>query len=150
MLPLKSHIPKAINTGSMVKTCDNSGAKILRIVSIKGSKTVEGRKPAAGIADLILASVRSGNPEMRKQVVFAVIVRQKKELRRPNGERIKFEDNAAVVLKDDKGNPKGTIFKGAIAKEACERWPGIAIGIAVIVILLSILVWWLYVDPRAF
>jgi ribosomal protein L14 len=40
--------------------------------------------------------------------------------------RIKFEDNAVVVLKDDKGNPKGTIFKGPIAKEACSRWPGVA------------------------
>jgi len=126
MIPLRSKIPKAINTGSLLKTCDNSGAKVIRVVSIKGSKPVEGRKPAAGIGDLILASVRSGNPDMRKQVVFAVIVRQKKEFRRPNGERIKFEDNAAVVLKDDKGNPKGTIFKGALAKEACERWPGIA------------------------
>ncbi|MBW2993000.1 uL14 family ribosomal protein, partial [Candidatus Woesearchaeota archaeon] len=67
-----------------------------------------------------------GKPDMRKQVVFAVIVRQKKEYRRPNGMRVKFEDNAAVVLKDDKGNPKGTIFKGAIAKEVCERWPAIA------------------------
>ena len=72
------------------------------------------------------ASVQSGRPDMRKQVVYAVIVRQRKEYRRADGMRIKFEDNSAVVLKDDKGNPKGTIFKGAIAKEACERWPGIA------------------------
>jgi len=63
---------------------------------------------------------------MRKQVVFAIIVRQKKDYRRPDGSRIKFADNAAAVLKDEKGNPKGTIFKGAIAKEACSRWPGIA------------------------
>ena len=54
------------------------------------------------------------------------VVRQKKEYRRPDGTRIKFEDNAAVVLKDEKGNPKGTMLKGAIAKEACDRWPGIA------------------------
>jgi len=40
--------------------------------------------------------------------------------------RIKFEDNAAVVLKDDKGNPKGTIIKGPVAKEAADRWPGVA------------------------
>lgn len=63
---------------------------------------------------------------MRKTTVLAVIVRQKKEYRRPDGMRIKFEDNAAVVLKDDKGNPKGTIFKGPIAREAAERYPGIA------------------------
>ena len=75
---------------------------------------------------MIKGSVIKGKPEIRKQVVIAVIVRQRKEYRRPNGMRIKFEDNAVVVLKDDKGNPKGTIFKGAIAKEACERWPGVA------------------------
>ena len=63
---------------------------------------------------------------MRKQVVHAIIVRQKKEYKRTDGSRIKFEDNAVVVLKDEKGNPKGTMFKGAIAKEVCERWPGIA------------------------
>ena len=59
-------------------------------------------------------------------VVPAVIVRQKKEYRRPDGTRVCFEDNAAVVLKDEKGSPKGTIFKGPIAKEAAERWPEIA------------------------
>ena len=126
MQPIKARIPKAINVGSAVETCDNSGAKVIRVVSVIGSKTVEGRKPSCGVADLVLASVRKGAPEMRKQVVYAIIVRQRKEYLRPSGIRIKFEDNAAVVLKDDKGNPKGTILKGAIAKEACERWPGIA------------------------
>jgi ribosomal protein L14 len=47
--------------------------------------------------------------------------------------RIKFEDNAAVVLKDDKGNPKGTIFKGAVAKEACERWSALSKTASIIV-----------------
>ncbi|MFH1589766.1 MAG: 50S ribosomal protein L14 [archaeon] len=126
MKPIKANVTKGLNAGSMLETCDNSGAKLLRLISVKGSKTVKGRTPAGGVGDLIQASVKKGKPEMRKQVVFAVIVRQKKEYKRPNGTRIKFEDNAAVVLKDDKGNPKGTIFKGPIAKEACERWPGIA------------------------
>ncbi|MEK6968006.1 MAG: 50S ribosomal protein L14 [Nanoarchaeota archaeon] len=126
MQPIKANVTKGLNVGSLVETCDNSGAKIIHLISVKGSKTVKGRKPRCGVGDLVLASVRKGNPDMRKTVVFAIIVRQKKEYKRPGGERIKFEDNAAVVLKDDKGNPKGTIFKGAIAKEACERWPGIA------------------------
>ncbi len=126
MKALKARIPKSLNHGSIVPTCDNSGARLLRVVSIKGAKTVRRRKPAGGVGDLILASVIAGNQEMRKQVVFAVIVRQKKEYRRTDGTLIKFEDNSAVVLKDDKGNPKGTIFKGPIAKEATERWPGVA------------------------
>lgn len=126
MQAVKARITRALPVGSLVETCDNSGAKVLRMFSVKGQKTVKGRLSAAGVGDLVLATVRRGKPEMRKQIVFAVIVRQKKEYRRPNGTRISFEDNAAVVLKDDKGNPKGTIFKGAIAKEACDRWPGVA------------------------
>jgi len=122
----KSNITKAFQKESRIETCDNSGAKMLKLISVKGSKTVKGRNSSAGIGDLISASVVKGRPDMRKQVVLAVIVRQKKEYRRPNGVRIKFEDNAAVVLKDDKGTPKGTIFKGPIAKEVTERWPGIA------------------------
>ena len=71
---------------------------------------------------MVMASVVKGKPEMRKQTVLAVIVRQKKEYKRKDGTRIKFEDNAAVIVKDEKANPKGTILKGAVAKEAIERW----------------------------
>jgi large subunit ribosomal protein L14 len=126
MKAIKANITKGLSVGSTIETCDNSGAKVLRIISVIKRKTVKRRKPDCGIADLIMASVKKGRPDMRKQVVYAVIVRQKKEYKRFDGTRIKFEDNAAVVLKDNKGNPKGTIFKGAIAKEACERWTGIA------------------------
>lgn len=126
MKALKARITKGIQAGTRMHTCDNSGAKMLKIFSFKGSRTVKGRRPSGGVGDLVLASVIKGKPEIRKQVVFAIIVRQKKEYRRPDGTRIKFEDNAAVVLKDDQGNPKGTMLKGPIAKEACERWPGIS------------------------
>ena len=126
MQAVKARITRALNVESQVETCDNSGAKVIKIFTVIGSKTTKGRLSAAGVSDLVMASVKRGRPDMRKQVVYAVIVRQKKEYRRADGMRIKFEDNAAVVLKDDKGNPKGTIFKGAIAKEVCERWPAIA------------------------
>ena len=126
MQAVKSRITRALNVESQVETCDNSGAKVIKIFAVIGNKTTKGRLSAAGVADLVMASVKRGRPDMRKQVVYAVIVRQQKEYRRADGTRIKFEDNAAVVLKDDKGNPKGTIFKGAIAKEVCERWPAIA------------------------
>ena len=126
MKAVKANIVKALPHRAQVPTCDNSGAKVLRITSIRGQKTVKGRYPKCGVGDFIMASVIKGNPEMRKQVVPAVIVRQKKEYRRPDGTRVCFEDNAAVVLKDEKGSPKGTIFKGPIAKEAAERWPEIA------------------------
>lgn len=126
MQAVKAWIPKALPHGCCVPTCDNSGAKLIKIVSVFNSKTSRGRYPAAGIGDIVYGAVKKGTQQMRKTVVFAVIVRQKKEYRRPDGMRIKFEDNAAVVLKDEKGNPKGTILKGPIAKEACDRWPAVA------------------------
>ena len=133
MKPVNAKITRPLPVGSVVNTCDNSGAKVLKIFNVKSHKTRRGRISAAGIGDIVNASVKKGRPDMRKKTVFAVIVRQKKEYRRPDGTRIKFEDNAAVVLKDDKGNPQGTIFKGAIAKEACERWPGISKVASIIV-----------------
>ncbi|HZX45315.1 MAG TPA: 50S ribosomal protein L14 [Candidatus Nanoarchaeia archaeon] len=126
MQAIKARVTRALQVSTRVETCDNSGAKVLKIFSVYRNKTVKGRRQAAGVGDLVMTSVVRGKPEMRKQTVLAVIVRQKKEYRRPDGMRVKFEDNAAVVLKDDKGNPKGTIFKGPIAKEATERWPGVA------------------------
>lgn len=126
MKAVRSKVTRALPVGAEILTCDNSGAKVIRIVSVKGHKTVRGRMPAAGVGDMVMVSVKKGKLEMRKTVVPAVIVRQKKEYRRADGTRIRFEDNAAVVLKDDKGNPKGTIFKGPIAKEIVERWPAVA------------------------
>lgn len=126
MQAIKGRVTRGIPVGSEVSTCDNSGAKLLRVFTVVGQKTVHRRRPAAGVGDLVMASVKRGKPEMRKQVVHAIIVRQRKEYRRPDGMRIKFADNAAVVLKDEKGNPKGTIFKGPLAKEACTRWPAVA------------------------
>lgn len=126
MKAVRAKIVRSMPMGTLVSVCDNSGAKLVKIFSVKTMKTVKGRQPAAGIGDLVNASVVKGRPDVRKQVVQAIIVRQKKEYRRPDGTRIKFEDNAAVILKDEKGTPKGTIFKGPIAKEATERWPGLA------------------------
>ena len=126
MKAVRAKVTRGLNFGSLIPVCDNSGAKVIRLFGVKRHKTVKGRYQSAGVGDMIMASVVKGRPDIRKQAVLAVIVRQRREYRRPDGTRIKFEDNAAVVLKDDKGNPKGTIFKGAIAKEACDRWPGIA------------------------
>jgi len=126
MKPIKANMTKGLQKGSYITACDNSGAKVLWIISFRGGKGTKGRKPRGGVGDYITASVRSGNPEMRKKVVNAVIVRQAKEYKRKDGTRIKFEDNAAVVIKDEKGNPKGTLIKGPIAKEIAERWPVIS------------------------
>src|SRR3989344_6517461 len=117
MKPIASRVSRALPVGTRIEVCDNSGAKIIKIFSVKGGKTTKGRYPAAGVGDMVNASIVKGRPGMKKQVVQAVIVRQRKSYRRLTGERIKFEDNAAIILKDEKGSPKCTRFKGAIAKE---------------------------------
>lgn len=126
MKAVKSTVTRGLPVGSELPTCDNSGAKVVKIIAVKGHKTKKGRYPAAGVGDLVMVSVKKGRPDMRKQVVPAVVVRQRRPYRRPDGTMLKFDDNAVVVLKDEKGNPKGTIFKGPIAREATERWPGVA------------------------
>lgn len=126
MKAVKANVTRGLPLGAEIETCDNSGAKVLKIFAVKGHKTRKGQSQAAGVGDMVLAAVKKGRPDMRKQVVPAIIVRQRKEYRRADGTRVAFEDNAAVVLKDDKGNPKGTIFKGPIAKEAASRWPAVA------------------------
>lgn len=126
MKAIKAANTRPLTFGSVIPTCDNSGAKILRLISVIGHKTKKGRFQSAGVGDIIVASVKKGKPDMRKQVVRAIIVRQRKEYKRADGTRVKFEDNACVVLKDEKGNPKGTIFKGPVAKEVAERFPVVA------------------------
>lgn len=126
MKAIKASVGRVLPHGARILACDNSGARILKVISVFGHKTRKGRYSAAGIGDKIKAAVVVGKPDMRKQVVTAVVVRQKKEFLRRDGMRIKFEDNAAVILKDELGNPKGTMIKGPIAKEVCERYPNVA------------------------
>ena len=123
MQAVNARVTKSLPVGSIVDACDNSGAKRLKVFSVMQHKTRKGRLPAAGVADMVMASVKRGRPDMRKKTVLAIIVRQKKEFKRPDGTRIKFEDNAAIVVKDKKGNPQGSLIKGPIAKEVIERWP---------------------------
>ncbi len=115
-----------LNLGAYLVAADNSGAKIVKLVGVKKGKGRKGRQMSAKMADWVKVSVRKGIPDMKGKVFDAVIVRQKKPFRRLTGERIAFEDNAVAILKDEKGNPKGTQIKGPIAKEVMERWPTVA------------------------
>lgn len=117
---------EALNLGANVIAADNSGAKIVKIVSVKKSKAKKGKQTAAKIADWVKVSVRKGIPDMKGKVFDAVVIRQKKPYRRLNGERIAFEDNAVAIMKDEKGNPKGTQIKGPIPREVQERWAQVA------------------------
>ena len=107
---------------------DNSGAKIVEIITAFNFKSRKKMSQKAGIADMVNVVVKKGKPEIRKKVERAVIIRVKKEYKRRDGTRIKFEDNAAVLV-DEKGLPKASEIKGVVAKEVGERWPKIA-GIA--------------------
>ncbi|MEM2932728.1 MAG: uL14 family ribosomal protein [Candidatus Pacearchaeota archaeon] len=128
MKAVKARVTKGLHIGSFLNVADNSGAKLVRIVAVHGTrgKTRRGRQISCGVADLIKISVRQGPLELKKQLHYAVIVRQRRPYRRLTGELVAFEDNACVLLKDDKGNPAGTIIKGPIAREVAERWPFVA------------------------
>ena len=80
MQAIKAKVTRALPLNANVETCDNSGAKVIKIFSVYRNKTVKGRLQAAGVGDLVMASVVKGKPEMRKQTVLAVIVRQKKRV----------------------------------------------------------------------
>jgi large subunit ribosomal protein L14 len=126
MKALSARATRGMNIGSLILAADNSGATTVRIVGVKHGKGTKKRQQPAKISDWVKVSVRSGKPEMKGQVFDAVIVRQRKPYRRNTGERIAFSDNAVALLKDEKGNPKGTQIKGPIAREVLERWPAVA------------------------
>jgi large subunit ribosomal protein L14 len=126
MKAISAKATRGLNLGAKLIASDNSGAKIVRLVGVKKGKTTKGRQGYAKIADWVKVSVRKGIPDMKGKVFDAVVIRQKRPYRRLNGERIAFEDNAVAILKDDKGNPKGTQIKGPVAKEISERWKQVA------------------------
>ena len=126
MKAISARITPGMNLGSKVNVSDNSGGKIARIVSVKRGKGRKGRQIFAKIGDCVKVSVKKGVPDIKGKVFDAVLIRQKKTYRRLTGERIAFEDNEVAILKDEKGNPKGTQIKGPIAKEILERWPSVA------------------------
>jgi len=126
MKAISAKATPGLNLGAMIKVADNSGGKIARLVSVKRGKGRKGKQGCAKIADMVKVSIRKGIPDMKGKVFDGVIIRQKKAYRRLDGERVAFEDNAVAILKDNKGNPKGTQIKGPIAKEIMERWPQVA------------------------
>ena len=125
MEAIKADVTQGLEKGSLVNCADNTGARELKIISVTGTHTTLNRHPKAGVGDKVTVSVTKGTPEMRRQVLEAVVVRQRKAIRRPDGTRVKFEDNAAVII-DDAEEPRGTEIKGPIAREVAERFGSIA------------------------
>lgn len=126
MKAITGRVTRGLNIGSYIVAADNSGARILKIVGVKRGKSRKARQQYAKVADWVKVSVRAGKPEMVGEVFDAIVIRQRKFYRRITGERVCFEDNAAALMKDDKGNPKGTQIKGPVAREVQERWAQVA------------------------
>ncbi len=134
MKAMKRNGTRGLPIGARIQVVDNSGAKLAKIISVKGYKSVKRMLECAGVGDMVTANIVKGNPEMKHTVIKGVIVRQKQEYKRPDGTTIKFESNGLIVLKDEKSaGPKGTIIKGAIGKEVGERFPAVARIASVIV-----------------
>ena len=108
-----------IQMGSVLSVADNSGAKKIMCIHPLGGDVSK----IAQLGDIITASVKEASPNgtiKKKKVVKAVIVRQKKEYRRKDGSYIRFDENAAVIVKDDK-EPVGTRVFGPVARELRDR-----------------------------
>ena len=114
-----------IQAGTRLVVADNSGAKEVMVVGVIGVKTRLRRLPFATVGDMVVVTVKKGKPDLKGQIFRAIIIRQKKPYRRPDGTWIAFEDNACVLVNPD-GTPKGKEIRGPVAKEAVERWPQIA------------------------
>jgi large subunit ribosomal protein L14 len=132
MEALNADVTQGLNKGSLITCADNTGARELKVISTSGYSGTKNRQPKAGLGDKVTVSVTKGTPEMRRQVLEAVIIRQKKPIRRPDGTRVKFEDNAAVII-DENEDPRGTELKGPIAREVAERFGTIASTATIIV-----------------
>ena len=104
-----------IQQESRLVVCDNSGAKEILCIRVLGGT----RRRYARVGDVIVATVKAANPTgnvKRKSVVKAVVVRTQKKINRPDGSTIKFDDNAAVIIDDEK-NPKATRIFGPVPRE---------------------------------
>ena len=108
-----------IQQESYLKVADNTGAKEIKAIRVLGGS----KRKFGNIGDVIVASVRKAAPggSVKKgDVVKAVIVRTTRGVRRPDGSYVRFDDNAAVIIKDDK-NPKGTRIFGPVARELRDK-----------------------------
>lgn len=132
ILERRPNIPRTITVGSKIPCADNSGARVLRVVQVHDYTGRLRRQPSACVGDLVTVTVRKGLPDMRKKIMHAVIIRQKKPYRRRDGTWIMFEDTAAVIITPE-GDLKATEIKGPVAKEAAERWSRVANAASIIV-----------------
>jgi large subunit ribosomal protein L14 len=119
---------KTLIPGAILTCADNSGAYEFKMVHIVGKGGRRRRPAAAGVGDIIIGSVVKGNQTYRKKPVRIIVIRQRAPIRRANGMRVRFEDNAAIMVNEE-NLPIGTEVKGAMAREVVERYVKVA-GVA--------------------
>lgn len=124
MKAISSKVTKCLPVGAIITCADNTGVKEMQIISVRGYKGIRRSKPKAGVGSHVNIRVIRGIEKVRHEVHKAVIIRQRKEWKRPDGTSISFEDNAGVLV-DDKSDARGSFIKGPVAKEAVERFPTI-------------------------
>lgn len=109
-----------IQPRTMLKVADNTGGKILQCIHVLGGS----KRKYARLGDIIVGAIKQAEPRRivkKHDVVRAVIIRQKKSFRRPNGIYIKFDDNACIILEGKSKDPKGNRIIGPVAKEVKEK-----------------------------
>ncbi|GJQ26917.1 MAG: 50S ribosomal protein L14 [Phycisphaerae bacterium] len=123
-----------IQAESVVDIADNTGAKRALVIRVLGGSTARGSftRRTASVGDIVVCAVKKALPNSdylmgstrkergARRKVKAVVVRTKKQVRRPDGSYVKFDSNAAVII-DDERNPKGTRIFGAVARELREK-----------------------------
>ncbi len=123
MRGLTCRMTKRLNVGAFIRIVDNSGAQQVQLLSVKHYGGVKNRYARAGIGDLCTCAVTIGTPELRHTLVPVVIVQQRGYFKRADGSTVRFQDNAGVLLKEaESDEPKGSIIKEPVAKEAIERF----------------------------
>jgi large subunit ribosomal protein L14 len=109
-----------IQQETRLKFADNPGAKELLVIHISGGS----RQRYGYVGDIVVGTIKSATPQAtvkKSEIVKAVIVRTKKEYRRPDGSSIRFDDNAVVILDGDGINPRGSRIFGPVARELREK-----------------------------
>lgn len=121
----RTKMTRGVQTESRLRVIDNSGAKEVKVIGVRGVPGRLNKIPSAAPGDIVVCSVKKGKPDLRKKIVFCVFVRQKKIWKRKDGCNICFEDNACCLI-DNKGELRGTQISGSIPREVADAYPKIA------------------------
>lgn len=121
--PIKA--TKGVQVGSVIDSGDSLKISKMLVIGVKGVGGRLNKYPAGAPGDVVVCSVKKGHDKHRKRIYLAVVVRQKQVLKRHDGTRLIFENNAAVVI-NGKGELVGSAINGSVPREVCEMWPKIS------------------------